>query len=221
VTATLFDFDGVLVDSEPLHLAAFNDVLERWGRHIDPRMYVERYLSLDDAGVFRSVLGTPDRPVDASTLDRLIEAKSARVMEHLASHVPAYSGATEIVARRATLGPVGIVSGALRREIALALERMGVLGFVGFVVSAESTAMSKPHPAPYLAALEELRRRDHRGTVVAIEDSIGGIQSAKSAGLRCVAVAHTYEAAALAAAGADDVAPDLSSLSDSLIEGRL
>jgi HAD superfamily hydrolase (TIGR01509 family) len=218
VIATLFDFDGVLIDSEPLHLAAFNDVLDAYGRAIDLRSYVERYLSLDDAGVFRAVLGRPERPLGDATLHRLIETKSARVMARLADRVPAYPGASELVLRRAARGPVGIVSGALGREIAFVLDRMGLRDVVDFVVSAESATASKPDAAPYRAALEQLRRHDHREGAVAIEDSIGGIQSAKSAGLRCVAVAHTYSASELLSAGADAVVPDLVSLSDALIE---
>ncbi|MGA2447215.1 MAG: HAD family phosphatase [Polyangiaceae bacterium] len=217
--ATLFDFDGVLVDSEPLHLAAFNAVLQAHGQTIDPRSYVERYLSLDDAGVFRSFLGeTRRQAVPDAELARLIEIKSERVMTLLEERVPAYSGASELVLRRAGRGPVGIVSGALAREIAFALGRMGVLDAVSFIVSAESTALSKPDPAPYRAALDELRRRSHGGSVVAVEDSIGGIRSAKSAGLRCVAVAHTYDSNTLSEAGADAVAPDLPALTDALIE---
>ena len=218
VIATLFDFDGVLVDSEPIHLAAFNDVLRPLGRTIDSRIYVERYLSLDDAGVFRAVLGSPAQPIPDTALARLIETKSTRVMTRLADRVPAYAGASELVVRRATRGPVGIVSGALGREVEFALEQMGLRNVVGFIVSAESTAVSKPDPAPYRAAIEELRRRDHHGDVIAIEDSIGGIRSAKGAGLRCVAVAHTYEPSALSGAGADAVAPDLATLSDAWIE---
>ena len=216
--ATLFDFDGVLVDSEPIHLAAFNDVLRTCDRWIDPRSYVERYLSLDDAGVFRALLESHERTLSDSELARLIEAKSGRVMALLDKQVPAYSGASELVLRRAARGPVGIVSGALDREIAFALSRMGVRDAVSFIISAESTEVSKPDPAPYRAALAELRRREQGGNVVAIEDSLGGIRSAKSAGLRCVAVAHTYDSRELSEAGADAVAPNLLALSDALIE---
>lgn len=219
--ATLFDFDGVLVDSEPIHLAAFNDVLQPWGRHIDAASYAERYLSMDDVGVFRAELGNSEQGLSEATLQNLVETKSARIMERLEAHVPAYDGAAELVVRRARLGTVGIVSGALGHEIAFALERMGVRRAVSFIVSAEATAISKPDPAPYLAALDELRRRNHSGTAVAIEDSLGGIASAKAAGLRCIAVAHTYALEELAASGADAVAADLASLSDAWIEACL
>ena len=73
--ATLFDFDGVLVDSEPVHLAAFNDVLAPLGMSIDTRTYSERYLSFDDAGVFRDVLATAGGTPDEDQVRSFVEAK--------------------------------------------------------------------------------------------------------------------------------------------------
>ena len=90
---------------------------------------------------------------------------------------------------------------------------------VAFIVSAERPVASKPDPAPFRLALEELRRLGHAGPVVAIEDSLGGIASAKGAGLRCAAVAHTYERDQLVRAGADVVVADLPSLTDAVLEG--
>jgi beta-phosphoglucomutase len=220
VIATLFDFDGVLVDSEPAHLAAFNDVLGAFGVSIDARTYVERFLSLDDAGVFRTVLTerAGRAPADAE-VHALVEAKSPRFLERFAAGFRVFPGAAEVIARRAARGPVGVVSGALGREIAFALEKMGVARSVSFVVSAERTAAGKPDPAPYLLALEELRELGHLGGAVVVEDSLGGIASAKGAGLRCIGVAHSYRADELAAAGADAVVADLAALTDAILEG--
>jgi beta-phosphoglucomutase-like phosphatase (HAD superfamily) len=219
VIATLFDFDGVLVDSEPVHLASFNDVLAPRGVAIDARTYAERYLSLDDAGVFRAVLSAAGCVPDDQEVRALVDAKSPHFLARFAAGFRVFPGAAEIVARRAARGPVGIVSGALESEIAFALDKMGVAKAVAFVVSAESTAASKPDPAPYSLALEKLRLLSHGGSAVAVEDSLGGVTSAKRAGLRCVAVAHTYRAQELADAGADAVVEELASLTDVLLEG--
>ena len=217
--ATLFDFDGVLVDSEPVHLAAFNDVLEPLGATIDARTYAERYLSLDDAGVFREILHERGgREPAEGEVRALVEAKSPRFLERFEAGFRVFPGAAEVVARRAARGPVGIVSGALGREIAFALEKMGVSRAISFVVSAESTAVGKPDPAPYLRALDELRALGHAARAVVIEDSLGGIASARGAGLRCIGVAHTYRADELAAAGAEAVVADLASLTDTLLD---
>lgn len=218
--ATLFDFDGVLVDSEPVHLAAFNDVLAPRGITIDEQTYAERYLSLDDAGVFRAALAAAGvgAVADERTVTALVEAKSPRFLARFGDAFRTFPGAADVVRRRARRGPVAIVSGALEREIRFALDRMGLERAVSLVVSAESTPESKPHPAPYRFAMEALRARGHVGPAVVIEDSLGGIASAKGAGLRCVAVAHSYRAEELRGAGADDVAADLASLTDAFLE---
>jgi beta-phosphoglucomutase len=218
--ATLFDFDGVLVDSEPVHLAAFNDVLAPYGVTIDARAYAERYLSLDDVGVLREVLSSAGRAPQASELAALVEAKSPCFLRRFAESFRVFPGAVELIARRAARGPVGIVSGALEHEIVFALDRMGVAADISFIVSAERTATGKPDPAPYRLAIDELRALGPYAAAVVVEDSLGGVTSAKRAGLRCVAVAHSYGAEALTLAGADAVVADLASLTDALLEQR-
>jgi beta-phosphoglucomutase len=219
VIATLLDFDGVLVDSEPVHLAAFNDVLEPYGVTIDEREYVDRYLSLDDAGVFRAVLSRGGRTLREEEVRSLVVAKGPRFMNRFEQAFRLFPGAVQLIERRALLGPVGIVSGALEREIVFALEKMGARDRIAFIVSAERTPLSKPDPAPFLLAREELRRVGHGGTAVVVEDSLGGVASARAAGLRCVGVAHSVPADALLRAGADAVGADLASLTDAILDG--
>ena len=122
--ATLFDFDGVLVDSEPVHLAAFNDVLAPQGIELAHHEYVERYLSLDDAGVFRDALSRRQRTLREEEVRALVEAKHPRFLARFADSFRVFPGAVELLARRAERGPVGIVSGALHEEITFALDRM-------------------------------------------------------------------------------------------------
>src|ERR1700722_9860408 len=178
-SATLLDFDGVLVDSEPVHLAAFNDVLAGHGISISEPEYAKRYLSLDDAGVFRAVLSRGGRTLREDEVRSLVTAKAPKFMERFAGSFRTFPGAAELIARRAARGPVGIVSGALEREIEFALE----------------------------------------GDAVVVEASIGGVTAAKRAGLRCVAVSHSYSRDELLAAGADAVVADLAGLTDSVLEG--
>lgn len=216
--ATLFDFDGVLVDSEPVHLAAFNDVLAGRGIVIDDKEYAEHYLSLDDASVFRAVLARGRATLDEELIRALVVAKAPRFMERFEASFRVFPGARELLVRRAARGPIAIVSGALEREVELGLEKMGVRDKVAFIVAADHTTASKPDPAPYLAALASLARARHAGLVVAIEDSLGGIASARAANVRCVGVAHAYTAEQLTSAGAAAVASCLGELSDALLE---
>lgn len=217
--ATLFDFDGVLVDSEPVHLAAFNDALSGLGIRISAQAYAEHYLCLDDAGVFREALSRARFTLDEEQVRALVAAKAPRFMERFEASFRVFPGARELVLRRAARGPVGIVSGAFAREIEFALDKMALRDAVGFIVSADGAAASKPDPAPYLAALAALSRAGHGGPVVAIEDSLGGVASARAANVPCVAVAHAYPREALLAAGAKAVGPSLDALTDALLEG--
>ncbi len=219
--ATLLDFDGVLVDSEPVHLASFNDVLAPHGITISEREYTDRYLSLDDAGVFRSVLSRGGRTLREDEVRQLVAAKAPSFMARFENAFRTFPGAAELVARRAARGPVGIVSGALEREIEFALRKMGAREGVAFVVSAEKTTASKPDPSSFLLAIDELRRRGHEGSAVVVEDSIGGVTAAKSAGLRCVGVTHSYSREALLRAGADATTASLAELTDALLEEGL
>ena len=216
--ATLLDFDGVLVDSEPVHLAAFNDVLARHGIAITEQEYSKRYLSLDDAGVFRAVLSRGGRTLREDEVRTLVAAKAPKFMERFEDGFRAFPGAAELIERRAARGPVCIVSGALEREIEFALTKMGVRARISLVVSAEKASASKPDPASFLLAVSELRRLGHDGAAVVVEDSIGGVTAAKRAALRCVAVSHSYSRNDLLGAGADVVVANLAGLTDAVLE---
>jgi beta-phosphoglucomutase len=218
VIATFFDFDGVLVDSEPVHLAAFNDVLAQHRIVIEPSEYMARYLSLDDAGVFRAVLTHRGATPREDEVRALVAAKHPFFQARFEEGFLLFPGAAEIVARRAARGPVGIVSGALEREIVFALDKMGLRDQIAFIVSAERTPVSKPDPAPYLLAIEKLRSLEPAALVVAIEDSLGGVASAKGARLRCVAVTHSYSMRELTQAGADATVASLAELTDALLD---
>jgi HAD superfamily hydrolase (TIGR01509 family) len=175
-------------------------------------------LSLDDAGVFRAVLSRDGRTLREEQVRALVAAKNPRFMARFEESFRVFPGAAELVTRRAARGPVAIVSGALEREIVFALEKIGIGSAVAFIVSAERTPTSKPDPGPFLLAMDELRRSGHPGGAAVLEDSTGGVTAAKRAGLRCVAVAHSYSREKLLRAGADAVVADLASVTDALLE---
>ena len=217
--ATLFDFDGVLVDTEPVHLAAFRDVLAPFGVTVSDSAYLEKYFGFDDKGAFRAMLHDAGRRPDDDEIARLVEAKKPAFMARIVSELRVFPGAADLVRRRAARGVVGIVSGALDHEIRFCLERMNVATSVSFIVAAERCSACKPDPEGYLLAIAELARLSTNSSKpVVLEDSIAGVEAAKRAGLRCVGVAHSYEAALLTAAGADIVVRDLLSLTDALFD---
>lgn len=221
MTSTIFDFNGVLVDDESVHLAAFRDVVRPLGLTLDDATYEERYLGFDDAGAFRAILTDAGLEPTSERVARLVEAKKPIYMDRIGEGLVVFEGAPEIVRRRAALGLVGIVSGALRHEIEHALAIMGVRELVAFIVSAEDAPRCKPDPQGYLLGLRALGEHLRVGAecgVVVIEDSVAGTLAAKAAGIRCAAVAHSYPASRLQAAGADVVVEKLSLLTDDLLD---
>lgn len=205
--AVLFDFDGVIVDSEPVHFAGFARVLHGHGIELTWDLYRERYLGYDDHDCFAAVCADHGAAVDEAGTAAMIAAKTAVVQEALASSVRALPGAVELIASLQDAGvPLAICSGALRSEIEIAARRVGVLDRFRTVVAAEDVAHGKPDPAGYRLALERLRAATGRplrpARSLAIEDSPAGIEAANGAGLRVLAVTTSYAAAALTAADA-------------------
>lgn len=210
--ATLFDFNGVLVDDEQVHLDSMREVLAPLGITISDEAYRDRYLGFDDVGAFRAMLTDNGRSASDAEVAELVRKKVPVYMRRVESSLVVFDGAPELVRARAEAGPVGIVSGALRHEIDFALDLMGVKDLVAFIVAAEDVARCKPDPEGYeigVAKLMPLVGEKKARAALVFEDSLAGIRAAKSAGLPCLAVATSYEAPELLAAGADDVASRL------------
>jgi beta-phosphoglucomutase len=212
VAAIVFDFDGVLADSEPLHLRVYQELLEPHGIHIDQAAYASRYLGYDDIGVFQKIAEDFNLLLGDEEIELLIEAKSRRFQELVSGGDVLYPGAAALVRRLGAVWPLGIASGALRAEIELMLRGAGLLDAFRFIVSSGDTEQSKPAPDPYLRAAE--LHAVPPAACVAIEDSHWGLQSARAAGMRTIAVTHTYPRETLAEADAvvdslDDVSVDL------------
>jgi len=210
--AVVFDFDGVIADTESLHLQAAERVLADLGLALAAPDYYQRYLGFDDAGMFRAIATERGLPLDGRALADLIERKSQVLQSLIDEGAVLFAGIRECVRQCAAEVPLAIASGALGHEIDLILRRTGLREAFAVIVSAEDTPRSKPAPDPYVRAVELLRERvpAHDLTpdqCVAIEDSQWGLESARAAGLRCVAVAHTYPAEMLR--GADFVARGL------------
>lgn len=215
--ATLFDFNGVLVDDESVHLAAFRDAVEPLGIAISEHDYVERYLGFDDRGAFRAILADNGRAAPEEEIHRLIERKKPLYEVRAKQHLPTFPGAAELVRRAAAHGPVAVVSGALRSEIALGLEVLGVSDVVEHIVAAEDTRACKPDPEGYRLGIEYLKGRIGAGgaaRALVLEDSKAGVEAAKAAGLFCAAVTHSYPAVELQLAGADLIVARLDELTD-------
>lgn len=213
--AIIFDFDGVIADSERLHLRAYQEVLAPEGISMSTADYFARYLGYDDIGVFKALGRDHSVPMDDRRVSDLVARKGQRYESLAAAGEMLFPGAADFIRGAAAAVPIAIASGALTREIEEVLERAGLLALFPVIVGADQTEHSKPHPDPYQAAFSRLRT--HRGLdliagrTVAIEDSRWGLVSARAAGLRPVAVTNTYSETELRA-DAELVVPGLNAL---------
>jgi HAD superfamily hydrolase (TIGR01509 family) len=203
LAAIIFDFDGVIANSEPLHFQAFRDELAQRGVELTESEYYAEFLGFDDAGAFRAVGAKHGAAWTAHEIGAMVAHKAER-MEALDRDTSVlFPGAADAVRRAAAAVPIAIASGALTSEIERTLDREGLLRYFVAIVGADQTAASKPAPDPYLEALARLQRHApslRAEECIAIEDSHWGLESARAAGLRTVAVTHTYPAADLALA---------------------
>jgi len=221
--AIIFDCDGVLVDSEPAHFEAFKRTLGADAGALTEEIYKERYLSMDDRGIFTAFYQNAGKLLDEADLKKLMEAKTNTFQSIIQNAgLMAYPAVPELVMAVSQRYPLAVASGARRHELETVLESAGVRSFFEVVVSSDDVQFGKPHPESYLKAVEQLNASGKRLTpikpeeCVVIEDSKDGIASAHAAGMKCVAVATSFPLFELA--HADLVVPALASLRVSQIE---
>jgi histidinol dehydrogenase len=215
IAAVLFDFDGVLIKSEPWHWQAMRDAIAPLGISLTWPAYKARYLHFDDHGALRRIVA--DAGVRLSIgLDELVAQKR----RHYRRWQPPDGGITgrvvTLVRAVARKVPVGVVSSAARDEIEDAIRRAGLQSVFATIIGAEDVAHPKPDPEGYRLALRQLvvsRRLTEGLPVLAVEDSPGGARAARGAGLEVFGVTTTYSASRLRASGITRHAADLSSVS--------
>ena len=194
--AVVFDFDGVIADSEPLHFRAFRDILAEEGVELTEAEYYRRYLGLSDAAAFRGIGVKQRNRWDDRNVAALMRRKAARFerLERDASLI--FPAADALVRAAAAVVPIAVASGARRAEVLRILDRANLTRCFIAVVAAEDVAASKPAPDPYLRALERLSAAAGKPIAprrsVAIEDSRRGLESARAAGMKTVGVTHPY-----------------------------
>jgi beta-phosphoglucomutase len=196
--AVVFDFDGVIANSEPLHLQAFQKALGEQGIELTRSEYFSRYLGFDDVGLFEALARDRGFSVDARWVSSLVARKGLLLQELLHADSVLFPRAREFVRAAAAAVPIAIASGALRHEIDEVVVAAGVAGLFSAIVASGDTPESKPSPAPYRLAFERLQEAAGAALdpsrCVAIEDSRWGLESARGAGLRCVGVTNSYPA---------------------------
>jgi beta-phosphoglucomutase len=196
--AIVFDFDGVIADSEPLHLRAFQRTLAEERIDLSPADYFSRYLGYDDVGLLQALVVDRGIAMSDEQMRELVARKGVQLRHMLHDDHVLFPGAAEFIRAAAAEVPIAIASGALKPEILEIIETAGISELFTTIVASGDTPHSKPSPAPYLLAFEQLRASTGRDLdpqrCVAIEDSRWGLESARGAGLRCVGVTNSYPA---------------------------
>jgi beta-phosphoglucomutase len=215
IAAIIFDFDGVLADTERLHLRAAREALAVSGWTLDERAYFDRYLGYGDRDLFIALAHDLKEPIDEARIEAFVMAKGERYRAHVANGAVLYGTAAACVSRLGARYPLAIASGSLRHEIHDILSASGLRGAFRAIVGADDCIHGKPAPEPYVRA-SGLLGLDPR-SAVAIEDSHWGLESARAAGLRTIAVTTSYPASALGQA--DVILDSLDEITVDLVAG--
>ena len=201
IKAIIFDFDGVLTDTEPVHMEAWLAVLERFGISFDQEEYDAHYIGLNDRDFLDAVGHIHGHHFENETKAALIEEKSMAALNLLEKDIPVLPGVSDFLEKNSQNHIFAICSGANRGEIEFILKRLKWMNLFSPIIASDSVKKGKPDPEGYIRALEGLVERSNdlilAENVLAIEDSPKGIAAAKSAGLKCLAVKNSFSDEAL------------------------
>ncbi len=197
--AVLFDFDGVIVNSEPLHYQAFREVLAAEKIELGEEEYYRDLIGFDDRGAFRQIFKMRGRELDARTLLRVMALKSGTMMELIRrNQYRALPGVEEFVRGLWRNYPLAICSGALRDEIEAMLEGVSLRDCFGVIVAAEDVIVGKPDPQGYLLAAKLVAEKAKRPIAPAdcliVEDAVTVAKSVRQVGFPVLAITTTYAA---------------------------
>jgi len=195
--SVIFDFDGVIVDTEPLHYKSFQRLLEPLKLGFNWQEYKNTYMGFDDRDAFVAAFAAGGEKLAPDHLQSLISQKALIFQDVIRDGVSAYPGVVELIQRLHVVHiPLAISSGALRSDIDPILTILGLGECFNIIVTAEDVAKSKPDPESYQLAFDKLqclhKSSLEKASTIAIEDTPAGILSARLAGLQVLAVSNSY-----------------------------
>ena len=198
--AVLFDFNGVIVDDEPVHFKLFQKVLAEEGIPLSKEDYYSKYLGMDDHDCFAAASRDQGSRLGDAKISECLERKNQYYQQVMEKEPPFVPGVLELIKGLAKTHFLAVVSGALRREVEWLLTRGAVAGSFQAIVAAEDVAHGKPDPEGYDKAMQILNRDCVASSemllpeeCLVIEDSIWGIQAASAAGMPSVAVMSSFD----------------------------
>ena len=216
IKGILFDFNGVIINDEPVQMRAYQEILKGEGIELSEAEYYS-CLGMDDRSFTAAAFERAGKKSSDQDIDRIIAAKSAKWRSIVSDELPLFDGIGDLIEKLAREFSLGIVSMAGRDEIEFVLSKSGLAKHFDTIVSAEDVRNCKPDPECFRIGFRQLdaarTRAGHlpmtHGECLVIEDSPAGIEGARNADLPALGVANTVSAEDLRAAGAAAVASDL------------
>lgn len=190
IKAVIFDMDGVIVDSEPVHYEAHNKLLKSYGQTLSKEDII-KYVGLPTREVYKDIKEKFNLPYE---VNELVKKKREIFASIAAEKVELMPHSKELIGFLRENGyKLAVASSGFKTQIYTFLQKFELADKFITVVSADDVAMAKPHPEIYLEAARRLGLKSSE--CLAIEDSDKGIESAKQAGMRVIAVpnAHTKQ----------------------------
>jgi beta-phosphoglucomutase len=216
IQAIFFDFNGVIINDEALHLKAYQEVLAAEGMTLSVDEYMTM-LGMDDRTFVRTAFERAGKMLNDETMHAVIKREGLAHFKMIEDELPLSPGVVTFIKALARHYQLGVVSMSQRAGIDYVLERIRLVGAFTVIVSAEDAQTHKPDPCCYNRALELLneQRREQRKLpllpqeCLVVEDSPPGIQAGRAAGMRTLGLTNTVTEEALRAAGADVVTHSL------------
>jgi HAD superfamily hydrolase (TIGR01509 family) len=191
--AVLFDFDGVLVNSEPLHFQAFREVLAADHLQLGEEEYYQELIGFDDKGAFRHIYAKHEIELTPKHFLSLMTRKSEVMMDLIyRRQFSALPGVEEFVRTLWRRCPLAICSGALREEIEAMLEGIALRDCFPIITAAEDVLVGKPDPSGYLQTMKKQGRKLEPKDCLIVEDAPSVIRSVRAVGFPVLAVATSY-----------------------------
>ncbi len=216
IKAILFDFNGVIIDDEPIQMRAYQEILKGEGIDLTEEDYYS-CLGMDDITFVAAAFERAGKTVEANKILELTLAKSKLWRDKVADNLPLFEGAENFIRKMAKEFTLGIVSMAWREEIEYVLERANLRECFSVIVAAEDVKLPKPNPECYRLGFRyvDAAHTAHKHLPIThdeclvIEDSPPGILAAKAADLKTLAVTNTVSEAVMREVGADAIAKNL------------
>ena len=225
IKAIFFDFNGVIIDDEPIQMRAYREVLHAYDIELTEEHYFAA-LGMDDKTFVRAMFERAKKKLTPTLVVEVQQGKTRLHRKMIEDELPLFPGVVTFLKAASRRYSLGLVSMANSEEVGYVFERARLGPLFSVVVTAEDVQVCKPAPDCYLRGLEKLnaKRQSERllpllaGECLAVEDSPPGIRSGREAGMRTLGVTNTVSESELRAAGAEVVTASLADWTTDAVE---